>query len=147
MLEESEYSHWRVNSRFWLNAILLWVMNNNRTFSLYAWALTLGYPGRSTYPAQCHWPELGAWLPPRTEARAASCASFLWSSPYPSQKTEEDPKCMLVLCAFGFSRRAFWVPTDGLRWPAHPKTWTSSAEKNISPLCCKLAVIINNCVS
>lgn len=50
---------------------------------------TLGYPGKSTHPAQRPWPDLSTWLPPHSEARTVSCLSFLWSSPYSSQKAEE----------------------------------------------------------
>lgn len=99
---------------------------------------TLGYPGRSIHPAQHHWPDLSARLLPRTEARAASCVSFLWSSLCPSQKAEEGSQMYAgplpeawatkimgdaiatsgdswLICAFGFPVRAFlgsyrWTP-------------------------------------
>lgn len=50
---------------------------------------TLGYPGKSTGPAQGDWTDLGVLLAPRAEARAVSQMSFPWSSLHQSLKTEE----------------------------------------------------------
>lgn len=63
-----------------------WVVTEGFLYMLNA---TLGYPGKSTGPAQGDWTELGVLLAPNAEAGAVSWMSFPWSSPHHSLKTEE----------------------------------------------------------
>lgn len=125
-------------------------MNNNRTPSLYAWALPQGTQEEVLIlPSANGQPSTHSSLLALRQEQHPVLVSYGVLPTLP-KRLKKAPKCMLVLCQslkwqilWGMQLRCqealdrhvllssqvafFWVPTGGPHSPSHPKTWTSSA--------------------